>query len=283
MPVFQRKQLRQDLGILRLRQTIVGTTSLSLGANASLAVLDRRYAVPDLSGQDLYSRAWIRVASENYQVGSFNTGSGAWVGLTPVINAIASGADFEIHEKLDPDELDRALDETILTLPLRREVGLRTVDGATFYTLDGAASPNTIRTVLAVYYFANPDASLNRDRRDLVEHEIVTTPTGMELRITRGLAASQQIILDAHLTLSLGAGDAATINLPDRETVLWGAAARCYDLLIQKSPGQFEGAYRQRRAEAAKAFSVLARRHFPETFKELTLSPRGPLDDWWNS
>ena len=287
MPVVQRKQLRRDLGLRRLRETVVGTTSLSLGANASLNVMDRTLAAPDFSGEGYHARSWIRVASGDYRVGSFNTASGAFAGGALVIYAIASGADFEVHDRLSPSEMDGAIDETILQLRARREVGLPTIDGKTFYTLDGAASPNTIVNVLNVYYYANPDGSLNRDRRQLVQHAIVNTGSGQELRLPYGLGGSLQLIVDAILQLTLGAGgDGATINLPDEETILWGAAARCYDLLAARSGGQETAAYERRRMEAARTFSRLSRRFFPEIAKQITFEQPvgavfgGALDDW---
>jgi len=272
MPVLQRKQLRRDLGQRRLRTTTIGTTSLSLGANASLAVMDRTYAIPDFSGQELYERAYLRVASTDYRIGSYNAPSGAFVGLTPLVVAIANNADFEINERISPGEMDRAIDETIMSLPVRREIGIPTVAGVTFYTLDGAASPNAIRAIMNVYYHSSPASSLNRTRQDFQQQEIVTTMSGVEVRIHGGLAASMQLMLDVLLQMSLGAGDAATINLPDEEVILWGAAARCYDLLLADAPatGQTAAEYRTRRAEAARTFSLKSRRFLPEIIRKLT-------------
>lgn len=286
MVVLQRRQLRQDLGIRRLRQTLVGTTSTSLGANASFVMLDSFRSNYDFSGQGLYNRAWIRVASADYQVGTYNAGSGAFLSGQLTLNAIASGALYELHERLNAAEMDAAIDETILGIVVRREVGIRSIDGALFYTLDGAASPNTIKTVLNTYYFANPSGSLNRDRREFVpKPQFVATPTGNELRLTPGqaLGASYQIVLDAILELSLPAGDTATINLPHEEVVLWGAAARCYDLIIQRSPGQEAGLYEKRRSDAVRMFNRLAPRDMPEIVKPITFETplaSNVLADW---
>lgn len=254
--IITRKQLRRDLATLRLRECQVGTTSMSLGAAATFGVMDvYLLANTDYTNQNLYQRAYVRVASADYRVGSYNAGSGALVSAQLLRNAIASGADFELHDRLTATELDACLDQTILDLRVEREVGFPTVDGAWQYTVDTAASPNTIIDYKEVYSFAAPTSTTNRQRIDLPTAQLVQTATGMELRLGQALAASQQIVIDAYLQLSLPADDAATINIPDRDWVLWGAAARAYDLLIQRTPGQDAALLAARRAEAARAFS----------------------------
>lgn len=269
--ILSRKQLRRDLGTLRLKECTIGTTSVSLGAGATLSLVDAALlANPDYSGQELYVRAHVRVGSDDYRVGSYNPLSGGLYSAQTLRNAIASGADFEIHERLSAAELDACLDQTILDLRVQREVGIPSVDGAWFYTLDHAASPNTIIDYREVYYFAQPDGSLNRQRIDLPTARVVTTATGTELRLGQSLAASVQLVIDAYLQLSLPASDDATINIPDRDWVLWGAAARAYDLMIQNAPGQEETHLMQRRAEAARAFSRISQRKQPSIDHKLT-------------
>lgn len=263
MPVVSRKQLRRDLGVLRLRECTLGTTQLAVAAATFVNVMDPNLANTDYSGQSLYQRAWTRVASYDYRVGSYNFGSGGFVSAQLTRAAIASGADFEIHDKWSAAELDLCLDQTILDLRVEREVGFPSVDGATMYTLDGAASPNSIIDYKEVYYFADPTSSLNRRRTDLPTADVVRTATGMELRLGGALQGSVQLVLDAYLQLSLGASDDATINIPDRDWVLFGAAARAYDLLIQKSPGQDAALLKERREEAARAFTRKSQRWQP--------------------
>lgn len=279
MVSLQRKTLRQDVGVLRLAETTIGTTTLSMGTSAAFSVMDRTWALPDYTGMALYQRAWVRVASVDYRVGSFNLGSGAWYSSQIPRNAIASGADFEIHERIAPFLMDRYIDETILKIPVRREVGIPTVQGAAFYTLDGAASPHTIKSILNVYYFTNPSGSLNRDRRDIPQEAIVVTATGVELRAPYALGASQQLVLDALLTLTMGAGgDTATITFreteqPDDkyEAILWGAAALCYDYMIPRAqPGEERDALRENRSEAVRQFNRHASKGLPEISKKMT-------------
>lgn len=264
MPVVTRKTLRRNLGTLRLRECIIGTTSISLGAGATLSVVDAYLlANPDFTGQSLYQRANVRVASADYRVGSYNPGSGGLYSAQLLRNAIASGADFEVHDRWTAAELDGCIDQTILDLRVEREVGIPSVDGAWFYTVDNAASPNTIIDYKEIYYFASPQGSLDRQRVDLPLAQMVQTATGMELRLGQSLTASCQLVIDAYLQLSLPADDAATINLPDVDWVLWGAAARAYDLLIQRTPGQDASLLKERRAEAARAFSQRSARNQP--------------------
>lgn len=288
MVVIQRKQIRQSLGLNRIGGYLVGTSALSLGANAAFGAMDRRYANPDFSGENLYQRAWVRVASVTYQVGSFNAPSGAWVSGQFLINAVPSGADFEVSEKINPDDLDRFIDETIARIPVRQEVGLQSIDGATYYGLEGVASPHTIKNVMAVYYFGNPSSTVNRDRHEFIRHEIVTTPTGLELRIPadQALGASMQIMIDAILRMSLGPNDAATFNIPDPEWVTWGAAARAYNSMLAAAAQTDKKALKEQRDDAAREFTTLSWRYMPEIYKELTFERGpggiGPLDDWGN-
>lgn len=284
MPVLQRRTLRLGVGQKRLRDTVAGVNTFSLAAGP-VTVMDRTRALPDFSGQDLFQRAYLRVGTNNlagyqdYRVGSFNVGSGAFTSLATAIDPIQSGAVFEVHERLAPDEIDKFIDETIAVLHTRREVPINTVDGAWFYDIDGAASPHTIVNYLAAGWYRNPASSVNRDFVPFQQHEVVTTGSGLELRIPGGLGASLQIVLDALLQLTLGAADSATINLPDQETVEWGAAARCYDLLAARAPAQEAVAYRMRRKEAVAQFNYLARQHYPEVSKPLGFSkPFEPLE-----
>lgn len=286
--ITTRKQLRRDLGQLRLRATTIGTTQLAVPAATFVNAVDPNLANIDYSGSNLYQRAFMRVASFDYQVGSYNFGSGGFVSGQLLRAAIASGADFEIVEGWSPSELDLCIDQTILDLRVEREVGFPTVDGLTAYTVDAAASPNTIIDYKEVYYFASPTSTLDRGRTGLPLANLVQTATGMELRLGQGgqLGASMQLVLDAYLQLSLGATDNATINLPDRDWVLWGAAARAYDLLIQRSPGQDSALLAQRRAEAARAFSRKSQRWQPGIEHKLGFETPlsgggGPLNQTW--
>jgi hypothetical protein len=273
--VLQRKQLRRDLATRRLNDGIYGTIAASAGgAPVGSAVLatDVRLALPDFSGQQMYQFGFLRVASVDYRVGSFNVNTGAFVSVAAAINAIASGADFEVHQKLSAPQMDSALDETILRMGAQRiEVGIPSVPGALFYDITTVGSPNfRVTSVLDAYYYADPSNSLNRDRRNFTQEAVVLTGSGVEFRAEYALAASMQLILDALVTYTLGAADAATINLPDEETVLWGAAARCYDTLIADSPGQETNLYEKRRKEAVMQFNRLATKQAPQIDKKLT-------------
>ncbi len=71
------------------------------------------------------------------------------------MSAIPSGADFEVSQKISPALMDTYLDETISLMRFRQEVAFRGYRAKT-YAIDGAASPNTIKSVLNAYYFADP-------------------------------------------------------------------------------------------------------------------------------
>lgn len=260
MPTFQRKQLRTDLGIKRLNDTIVGTTIWSIGAGATVYIIDPVLPNGAQSGEQIYTRAFLRVASVDYRVASFNYPSGAAVTGQVAINAIVSGMDYEIHQKVAPADKDRCIDEAIAKFRVRQEVGFPSIDGQRFYSLsDAVASPNTILEVLNVWYYANPASTQNRDQRFWPERPVVAlTATGRELRIPSALTWSQQIVLDCLLQVTLGASDAATVNIPlipNDNAILDGAAAQAYDLLIQKTPGQEDGRLINRRKEMGIRFT----------------------------
>ena len=289
--IIQRKALRQHLGVNRLHTVTLGTAQLTVGVGSAVNVFDPAYGNTDYSGQQLYQNAWIRAGSADYRVGSFNVGSGAWVSAQLVRGAaIPSGGDVEIWQKISPSDADRYIDEAILQLRVRREVGILTASDANFYAVDTAASPHTIKAVLNAYVFGTPSGATDRQRHDLTQEQIVTTATGTEIRLPHGLAGSQQLVLDAILQLSLGASDTATLNLGplyDEEAILWGAAARVYDALMHDSPGQEFGNYEKLNLRAVKQSNRLVRKGMPQIDAKIGFdSPfeqtreSGPLDDW---
>jgi hypothetical protein len=265
MPTFSRQQLRRTLGQSHVRDTYVGSVTGSTGlANFSLNILDAVVADLRLSGQNRYVGAWLfhTGPAGEIRVASFNCGSGAYVAAqnSNFAGNYPSGMEYERHEMLSPTDKNRAIDDAVKRLRVRREVALPTVEGLTTYTLDGAASPHTILEVLDAYYFADPASSLDRDHREVITARPVTTATGWELRIDRGLAASQQLVLDAVLALTLGAADTATVNIPDERLVLYGAEAKCWDLVARQAPRAAADEYRKLRDEAARAYAQLAAR-----------------------
>ena len=258
MPTFNRKGLRQRVGVVRLRECLLGTTQMAVSVGSFVQVMDPFLADLGLSGQSKYVGQKLRVASVDYRVASFNFQSGALFCQQAAQYAILSGADFEMHARVTAHELDLCLDEVLKGVRIQQEVGIPTIDGAMFYTIDGAASPNLIVDVGNVYFFGSPNGSLDRKRGDVVNFNLVATATGRELRLGSGLGGSQQIVLDALLEMTLLADDAATINLQHQDWVLWGAAAEAYNLAIQNAPGQDSTLMEKRRAEAARMFTKLS-------------------------
>lgn len=263
MPTFQRKALRQEVGVVRLRECTLGTTTTGAPSGTIVAAFDQHYANTDLSGENLYQRSWLRVASVDYRVGSFNYMSGAWISAQLLQQPIASGTDFEVHERLSAAELDRCIDEVLKGIRVEQEVAINALPGLTYYPIDGAASPHTIVDVGQVYFFADPSNSTDRNRRDLSQFTIVTTGSGRELRLPTALDGSQQIVLDALLELTLMADDASTVTLTNSDWLTWGAAAQAYNLLIQRTPGQESTLLEKRRAECARMFTKLSARRQP--------------------
>jgi len=259
MLVVSRKYLRQALGRSHLRDTVVGTTTVSLGSPAfALVIMDAFAADLALSGQNPYVNSWLRVLGTDVRVASFNTDSGAYVSQNwngSGWTGFPSGMEYERHDVLPPIDKDRALDDAVMQLRGRREVTIDTVKDAHVYAL-----PAGVQDVLNAYYFAAPTATLDRDEKRLTRFDLVTTATGVDVRIDPALGASQQIVLDAIVTLTLGSSDAATVNIPDERLVLLAAEAKCWDLMVRKAPRGTADEYRNLRNEAARQYSLLAAR-----------------------
>ncbi len=270
MPVYSRRGLRQALGVSWLRDTVVGQTSGSWGTQAgSLNIVDSSQADPTASGEQLYQRHWLRLLGsagvlQDTRVGSFNTGSGAFLSAVTAATTIFSGMPFEVHALLSPAEKDRELNGVVQKLRVQQELPIWGVQDLHVYSL----GPEVL-DVLDVRYFSYPLAS--RNEAQLTWYKLVSTATGQELRVSPSLEWSQQLVLDAVLAVSLGAGEQATINLPDQDWLLAGAAARCLWLVEQRSPGQEAAAYRNRRGEVAREFTRLSARFQPKIAKKVQL------------
>lgn len=261
MPIYNRQTLRQRLGREFLHDLIVGQTSGSWGTQAgSLNIIDSAQADPTLSGEQVYFRAHLRLLGsagrlQDLRVGSFNTGSGAFLAAITLATTVFSGMPFEVSTLVDPADKDRALDAVIKDVRVTNEVPLWSVKDALTYSVG-----TDIYDVLGVKYFSDPTHSLDRGEHQIAGARFITTASGQELRIPSGLPASYQLILNAITAASLGAGDLATVNLPSDELVLWGATARCYWMLARKAPAQETKVYEAEGIKAAKQYSKLAAR-----------------------
>jgi hypothetical protein len=258
LPVVSRKYLRQALGRVHLRDTYVGATTASWGwAAGSIQIIDGNLADLSGSGQNWYVGSTVYYSGVDVRVATFNVATGALLsqaaGLT-FPNNIASGSEYERHDVLSGTEKNRALDDAVQRLRDRREVTIDTVADAHVYAL-----PDEVALALGTSYFASPTATLDRQQRRLSRAEVVATATGLELRIDPALGASQEIVIDAIVTVSLGAGDAATVNIPDERLVLYAAEATCWDLMVRKAPRGTADEYRRLRDEAARQYSLLAK------------------------
>lgn len=255
MPVYSRLQLRQHLGQLKLRDTYVGTTTGSCGSGPSAYILDAQIANVAFSGESMHARTWVRVLasgslSMDFRVATFNTGSGAYQTLQNATANILAGTQYEHHRKTSPGEKDRCIDGVIARLWTRQEITIQSSDGLVYSLGQGYK-------IFGVSYFGNPAATVDRAPGQLLPGwNIVTTGSGRELRLPLGgaLGASQQIVLDAQVRATLGSSDSATVNIPDEDWVLDGAAARCYQSLWADAPSKEAGKYQALAQAHAKMF-----------------------------
>jgi hypothetical protein len=275
MPVYSRRNLRQSLGTRYLRSTIVSATSGSWGTQAGSAnIIDSSQADPTASGEQLYQRHWLRLLGsagviQDLRVGSFNTGSGAYLSAQTLATTVFSGMPYELHALMPPTEMDQALTDVIADLRTYRELAIWATPESYIYSL----GPDVL-DVLDVRILTAPTGSLNRGEYPAGWWKTEQTATRYELRIDAALLVSQQLLIGAITSLSLGAGDLATVNLPSDEWLLSGAAARCYWLLDQRVPGQVS-AYGERRREMARRFTALSGRFQP------VVSRKVQLDNIW--
>lgn len=254
MPVVSRSRLRQQLGLTKLRDTFVGTTTFSpnLGAGSAAVVMASRLANPAFSGRGMYEGSTFRIFGVDYHVASYNVGSGALISAQLAATVVGSGATFEHNKKISGDEKDRAIDGIVGHLWARQELPVNVVDGRLDYSIGSGFK------IFDSYYFASPAGSGSRDPQKLpIATQIVTTATGRELRLTKGttLGSGQQIILDAQVRASLGATDTATVSIPDEDWLLTGAAARCFQALVVDSPGKEAGKYQDLANAYAREFN----------------------------
>jgi hypothetical protein len=237
--------------------------------------VDSSQADPTASGEQLYQRHWLRLLGsagliQDLRVASFNTGSGAFLGAQTLATTVFSGMPFEVHALLAPDDKDRCLDAVIRDLRVRQELPIWANANSHVYSL----GPEVLY-VLDVRYYTQPTDSLNLGEHQCPWWKVTPTATGHYLSVQPSLLPSQQLVVDAVLGLSLGAGDLATVNLPSDEWALSGAAARCYWLLGQQAPAQNAGDYKERRMEAAREYTRQSQRHQPAILQ------KPQLDEWW--
>jgi hypothetical protein len=267
--IVNRRTLRQRLGQLYLRDTLVGSTTGSWGATASLTVWASNLADLTLSGEGLYGRSIVRTLTasgyiQDARVASFNTGSGAFHCLVLCGTTIASGIPYEIHKVLPPDEADLILTDVAGKLRQRQVVTLDTVADLTVYSI-----ASEVLDVGSVKFYGYPTASSNGV--DLLWYKIAPANDGQELRIPSAFPVSGHLAIDAVTPCSLGAADTATINLPDDRWLLSGAAAQAYWALEAGAPAQEVQAYQARRREMGATFSRLSARFQPRLTRKVML------------
>jgi hypothetical protein len=256
MPVYTRKQLRQALGQRYLTDTEIGNVTASLGNGV---VIDSARSDTSLSGESLYSRAWVRINGMTLRTSSFNTASGAFITGQIAASTVPSGAEYEVHKSVSPDDKDREITATVLSLRFRQEVQLSAVTDCHVYTL-----PASVLDVLDVRSYSDAASSLDRGEAWVGWFALAdASSTIRELRIQPSLSASQTLVIDAIVSGTLGPADTDTITLPDAEWPLAGAAARCYWLAETHSPGQETGLYAERRKELARTFALKNQKYQP--------------------
>lgn len=271
MPSYQRRGLRQSLGLDYLRDMILCQTTGSTGAVGSMNIVDANQADATASGESMYQRHWLRLLGsigviQDVRVASFNTGSGAFYSPVALASTIFSGMPFEVHALLSPAEKDRQLDNVIRDVRYRQEVPIWAIDAGCLYSI----GPE-IMDIIDVRYLSDPAGSLDTGEGHMDWWKYEKTASGQQLRVTPALSYSQQLIVDAVLAVSLGASDLATVNLPDDGLVLWGASARCYWLLQQRAPGQEASEYAAKGQQAATQYTRLSARFQPMIAKKIQL------------
>jgi hypothetical protein len=205
---------------------------------------------------------------QDVRIFTFNPSTGGFLAQQTQATTVMSGMPFEVHALMSPSEKDGVIDFVIRDLRYAQEIPLWSVPNSHIYSL----GPE-ILDITNVRYYTDPTGSLSRslsDAEGLVSwFGFYTTASGQELRIRPSLAASYQLILDAVLAPSLGAGDLATLHLPSEDWVLQGVAARCFWLLEQRSASTEQSKHKSYRREMANGFTALSRRFQPATTRRI--------------
>jgi hypothetical protein len=256
VPVLSRTTLRQKLGRDYLHDTTVSTlTATSAAVGATVFIIDTTMQDPQLAGENMYQRAWIKCGQYSWRIASFNCYSGAFIGSTPAQNTPVPTAEYEVHELISPDDKDRALDEVASMLKFRQEVSVAGVANMQVY-----AVPDHVVDVYGVRY-ADSNASA-RTYSDFASWGLAMTGSGREIRVSAAITASQNLVIDALVNATLPSS--ATIWFPSDDWILSGAAARIYWMLEAKSPGQQAATYRLRRQELTRRFNSLQQYYRPQ-------------------
>ena len=164
--------------------------------------------------------------------------------------------------RISPYDLNLAIDMTVGRFRQRQEIAITANDGQVLYQIDNAASGSSVERVLNAYYYANPTVSpagMDMQKRYFQWWGDGHTASGTYcLTVAPPIASGNQIIVDGIISMTLGAAETATINLPHPEWLYVGACMHAYNLLIQQAPGQASGELLQRRAEWARQWREVA-------------------------
>lgn len=268
MPSFSRKSLRQALAY-QMNDLVLGTITHSwTNVGGDIRFYDWTKSDTSLSGSDPYAGAYINLTGSllrnggDCRVASFveagfpNTYflSVQYAGPT----SPPSGHEYEVHSLMKSYLKDLALDDAIKRTRVAREVSVPSVDGAHFYDLDTALSGMRVVRVMDAWAYTNPNGSLDRGKAGLINWEVAATGSGLEMRIEPSLGASQSLVLNAVLEMTLPMNDLATVDVPDERMILYAAEVYAWNLLSKQSPGSQVQAYIAHRDTAARELSRLA-------------------------
>lgn len=262
MPIVSRRELRQRLGQYLLRDTHVGTNTASLGGGAASAFfIDTTLANAAFSGESQYARAWARHNGQTYRCASFNFPSGAFVTQQVTVSGVLSGSEWELHEKLSPEDKHLAIDWAVSRVWRRQEIHLSTVDGLTDYSVGYAFGQ-----VFDIWVNTEPTATSGPGKayipRGIID--VRETASGRFLRLGRSFSSDQQIVIDAEVRATLGSADSATINIPNENMVLYAAESQCWEMLAKTGPATDRRMFLTNAQRAAAAYSRLAQRFAPQ-------------------
>ncbi len=218
-----------------------------------------------MSGEQIYYRHYLRLLGsagfiQDMRVGSFNTGSGAFVGAQTLATTIFSGMPYEVHRLVSPSDKDAALDAVISGVRELQERYYWSIDGMHIYSMN----PTVDIDIVAARYYSNPNGSLDKGEGQFAWWKFVKTINAHELRVSPSMPASYQLVIDVIVAPSLAADDLATVNLESDDLVIWGAAARCYWMAGRGAPAQETALFDQQRREAAREYSRLSANFKPK-------------------
>ena len=277
-----RKALRQAVGY-DLAELYVGTVA----SGTTTSIICNALVDPD-ADETKHDRAWlkftdgdaegdvrlIRITDEDAGVSGYVPSTGGLTWARALDDAPSSPDEFEIHQLMDPDELDRRINTAITRLHYVNEEEITVVSGQREYSLSTCTWLTRRSQVLDVLWVTGstalkktyPPVNWFRIQEDAGALTLHVEPYAQE-------TASQKMILLAERPYAELATDDATTDCPE-DWIRAAAILEVYNWLVRTGPGRDTALYRYRRDDALRVYSQKTRHYKPSVPRRVQLKDR---------